>query len=328
MTFIGRHTTLSYLQDQPRIWKRIPYLRDNHCKAPPIILAVGDRRRVYAATKHLTDPVPVPALAARLVRPHNPRLTPVLGRVFMVIGMAGKVPVMVVETQMGAPATQIIMEEILSDQITTTAYKTAAGTLTVPQKVVIRAGTAGAINCPAKPPLRVGDLSIATHTIGATGATIQALTALDMWHPDTIRRFRRDWQRLGPDFTVTPEGDPRADSTHRVVKALEQAAKQLSPGRYQLGGNVTKDSLYSEQSASLFQHLCRTQNCRSTEMEFTTLAATAAQHNAAYGMINSILSIIGVEESWISSEKRVAAIEDRTIRVALQAAQQLAEEKS
>jgi hypothetical protein len=63
-------------------------------------------------------------------------------------------------------------------------------------------------------------------------------------------------------------------------------------------------------------------------MEFTTLAATAAQHNAAYGMINSILSIIGVEESWISSEKRVAAIEDRTIRVALQAAQQLAEEKS
>lgn len=61
--FLGRHTALSLLNQKPRVWHRIPYLKDNEGRAPPIVLAVGDRRRVYTIARKLRNPILLRTLA-------------------------------------------------------------------------------------------------------------------------------------------------------------------------------------------------------------------------------------------------------------------------
>lgn len=91
----------------------------------------------------------------------------------MAIGLTSRsIPVLVVETQMGAPATQIIMKKNLSDKLTSKEYRAGKVRISLPHKVVIRVGTAGGINCPGMSPIRVGDIVNATHSIGATGTVI------------------------------------------------------------------------------------------------------------------------------------------------------------
>jgi len=116
---LGHHTALSLLSLKPNVWRRIPYLRENDGHAPPIVLAVGDRRRVYAIARRLRNPVLLPEIAAKM---SNPRLlskhlpsTSEFGRVAMAIGTGASTPVLVVETQIGSPATEIVMSEILSN---------------------------------------------------------------------------------------------------------------------------------------------------------------------------------------------------------------------
>jgi uridine phosphorylase len=315
---IGRHTVLANVVDEPQIWKRIPYLRDNGGRAPPIILAVGDRRRVYAAAKHLKDPVLVPEMASKL----DPEQSGIMGRAAMVIGYYDGTPVLVAESQMGAPAVQIIVNELLNDHITSTTYNTPSGPLKMPQKGVIRVGTAGGINHKPQPTLHVGDLVIATHTLGLTGATAQALGGPDFFHPQLLETFRRNWLKLGKEFSITDDGYPRANCSPAVVKALGEAATRLN-ANFQLCGNLTTDSLYARALIPEQRRLCVTQNCRSAEMELTAIAHVARINHAMFGMVAAVVNMSGERQSWFSPGDRSAA-EDAAVRTALQAASSLA----
>lgn len=326
--YLGRHSTLSCLIDQPRVWKRIPYLRENEGRAPPLVLAVGDRRRVYTIARRLKKAVLLSETAARLsgqrASEDDLRSAPEFGRVAMAIGLvSSSVPVLVVETQMGAPATQIIMNEVLSDKLTSTSYRAGKYRTDLPHKIVIRVGTAGGINCDGKPTIKVGDIVNATHSIGATGAVIQSLLRLDFWSPDAAQEFRTQWMSLGSDFTITDEGHPRVDCSEDVVEALDVAGQRVARSAYHKGGNVTKDSLYAELSQDMFLDLCRTQNCRSTEMELSAVAVSAHEKNAHFGMVSAIVGLLP-GASFTDSERAKAIAEQRSLRVALEAVKNLA----
>lgn len=325
-SYLGRHTTLSYVIKQREVWRRIPYLKENEGRAPPVVLAVGDRRRVHAIASILRKSVLLPETAAKLSGPYVSekalRTAPEFGRVAMAIGLVSSVPVLVVETQMGASASQIIMNEVLSDELTSTDYRAGKARVSLPHKVVIRVGTAGGINCDGMPPVNVGDLVGATHSIGATGATMQSLHRLDFWRPGAAEEFRDRWKSIGPNFTVTADGDPRVECSTDVVEALDMAGQRFAKAAYHKGGNLTKDSLYAELYPDLFLRLCLTQNCRSTEMEFSAIAVAAHQHDAQFGMVSAIVGVLP-GTAFTESETIKAAAEQRSIRVALEAVRKL-----
>ena len=189
--YLGRHTTLSYLFDNKQLWRHIPYLRENEGHAPPIVLAVGDRRRVYSISRRLNKAVLLPETAARRISKRDYRSAPEFGRIAMAIGLISSIPILVVETQMGSPATQIIMNETLSDDLTCLDYRVGRNRITLPHKIVIRVGTAGGINCEGKRPVNVGDIVVATHSIGVSGANLQSLHCLDFWRPAAIQGIQR-----------------------------------------------------------------------------------------------------------------------------------------
>jgi len=277
---------------------------------------------VYAITRRLRKPILVPEKAARLshqsLSDWNLRSTPEFGRVAMAIGLvSGSVPVLVIETQMGAPATQIIMNEILSDELTRTDYRAGKARIRLPQKVVIRVGTAGGINCQGKPAIKIGDIVNATHSIGATGAALQYLLGLDFWRAGAVDRFRNRWTSLGPDFAITEEGHPKVECSEDVVEALDVAGQRLAGGAYLKAGNITKDSLYAELSPEMFQILCAAHNCRSTEMELSAIALAARQRGAHFGMLSAIVGVL--PDSFVESERAKAIAEQRSLQVALEA---------
>ena len=319
--FLGRHTALSLLKQKPNVWRRMPYLRENDGHAPPIVLAVGDRRRVYAIARRLQNAVLLPETASKLAIPrlrskHVPSME--FGRIAMAIGTVASLPILVVETQMGSPATQIIMNEILSDQLTSNEYRIGRERISLPHKIVIRVGTAGGINCEGVPRIRVGDVVNATHSVGATGAVIQALARLDFWHPEVYKKFRSEWSKLGSDFRITRGGHPRVECSTDVVEAIDAAGARLVKNAYRRGGNVTKDSLYAELSNDIFLELCRTQNCRTTEMELSAIAVAAREHQASFGMISAIVGLLP-GSSFANNQKMRTVAEERAVRVGLDA---------
>ena len=324
--FLGRHTALGQLAIKPKVWRRIPYLRENEGRAPPIVLAVGDRRRVRAIARKLRNPILLPETVAKLsnrgVRARDLSLAAESGRVAMAIGNYGSVPILIVETQMGAPAVQIIMNEILSDELTANEYKIGHEKFELKHKIVLRIGTAGGINCEGAEPINVGDVVNATHSLGATGAIIQSLSGLDFWRPETLQAFRGEWLRLGPDFTYTTGGHPKVECSGEVIDAIDMAAHRLPRQAYHKGGNVTKDSLYAELSDEAFLNLCRTENCRTTEMELSAIAASSREHNASFGMISAIVGTLP-GSSFAEDEKLKGLAERRAIQVALESVKRL-----
>jgi len=326
--YLGRHSTLSYLIDKPRVWRRIPYLRENEGHAPPLVLAVGDRRRVYTIAGRLKRTVLLSETAARLssqrVSAKDLRSAPEFGRVAMAIGLiSSSVPVLVVETQMGAPATQIIMNEVLSDELTSTSYRAGKFRIDLPHKIVIRVGTAGGINCDGKLTIELGDIVNATHSIGATGAVIQSLLRLDFWSSGAMEEFRKRWTDLGPDFTITEDGHPKVECSDDVVDALDNAGQDIAKGAYHKGGNVTKDSLYAELGDDAFLSLCHAHNCRSTEMELSAIAVSARKNDAHFGMMSAIVGLLP-GASFAEPQKVKSLAEQRSLRAALEAVKDLA----
>jgi uridine phosphorylase len=236
----------------------------------------------------------------------------------MVIGTIASIPVLVVETQMGSPATQIIMNEILSDELTSSEYRVGGRRTNLPNKIVIRIGTAGGINCGGLPPVRPGDVVNATHSIGATGAMMQSLLRLDFWRPGAYEEFRSKWTSLGPDFTITASNHPRVECSRDVVEAIELAGSRIAKGAYQKGGNVTKDSLYAELSTDIFLHLCQTENCRTTEMELSTIAVAAHERETSFGMVSAVVGVLP-GSSFVEDEKMRRKAEEKALQVGLEA---------
>ena len=138
-----------------------------------------------------------------------------------------------------------------------------------------------------------------------------------------MEAFREKWMSLGSDFTITADGHPRVECSNRVVKALESAGQRSVEGIYHRGGNISKDSLYAERGADTFLDLCRTHNCRSTEMELSAIAVAAHENNAHFGMISAIIGVLP-RESFTESERAKTLAENRALQTALEAMESLA----
>ena len=109
---LGIHTSMGYLHEFKK-WKDIPYLRENEGRLPPYMIAVGSRTRVMRAGKELDLREPV-LIDQEVMDRHGLSM---FGRTSLLVGVLETdglaFPITILETQMGCPATQIILKELM-----------------------------------------------------------------------------------------------------------------------------------------------------------------------------------------------------------------------
>ncbi|MHC4339849.1 MAG: phosphorylase family protein [Planctomycetota bacterium] len=280
--FLGRHTCLSWLASGPGL-DSIPLLDALGGGAPSHVIAVGDRRRVARVLARLEESLDLAAYCRKTIGERAG------GRVDLGIGRTGSVPVMVVETEMGGPSTQIILREVLDPDF----HKDGA-------KTVIRVGSCGALASEGGAP----DLVVAEFATGWSAAIEQ-------------------WQRgvAGPPAEFDPGRPPQPPvnpCSPMVVAALRKAAGADAV----CAGVFSKDSLYAEQDER-FAGLMRDLGCAVTEMELATVGPIADALGIAWGGIMATAGCLD-HSSWYPPEA-IERNEDRAIEVALAALRKLAE---
>ncbi len=289
-TFLGRHTCLSYLFAEGAN-REIPLLAAG---APPWILVTGDRRRVARILSRLRDPVDLSVHARK-------RLGDIAGaRVDIGVGCHRGLPILVVETQMGGPATEIILREVLDPSFHPFGVE-----------ALIRVGTCGAIHDGRE---EMPPLAIAEFAAGFSAAVEQAR-----------RGVLAPPAEMTPGYGGGPPTPPRLACSQAVVDALAAAVDLVAPGTAHLsGGCFSKDSLYAEQGRR-FAEILAGLGCVSTEMELATIGAIAVEHDVPWG---GILATAGrvPDGPWLAPEL-IQAHEELAIEVALAALQRLAESR-
>jgi uridine phosphorylase len=276
---LGRHTCLSWLHAGPGL-ASVPLLAEVG-GAPPHVIAVGDRRRVARVLARLDDALD---LAEHCRQAIGERAG---GRVALGIGRVGDTAVLVVETQMGGPPTEIVLQEVLDESF----HPRGA-------RAVLRVGTCGT--------LLVGD---------AAPALVVAAFATG-WSAAVEQRARGV---LGPPAEFDPERGPRPPlirCTASVVEALRAAAPQAV-----VSGVFSKDSLYAEQDER-FAEILRGLGCAATEMELATIGPIALAKGVAWGGIMATAGFLG-REDWLSPEE-TERHEEAAITAALEAIRTLA----
>lgn len=321
LEYLGRHTTISHLK-KPE-WQNIPYLKDNDGALPPLIIAVGDARRAARAVSVLKLQNVIP------LHEHGERLLGLVGRgrVDMLIGSfelnKKAVPLLIVETQMGMPATEIILREVLAHS--SPEYKFDGAGIDAGGIYVIRAGTAGGINMPdgSGNKIELGDIVNASFSIGWSGALIESMAGLELFSDEVGRKFKKRWENLG--LSWTDDGRfPLAQCSKNVVDAINKAGQDLG-ARMVTGGNFSKDSLYAEIDVDQFVELRKRYNVMSTEMEQTALLKLCAEFrekklNVNGGLVSGIIGVL--PDSFADGkeiEEKMKRVEEDTLKVAAHA---------
>jgi len=245
------------------------------------VIAVGDRRRVARVLARLEEPLD---LASHCRETIGERAA---GRVALGVGRVGPAAVMVIETQMGGPPTEIILREVLDESFHADGAR-----------AVIRVGTCGT--------LAEGDVApalvIAAFATGWSAAVEQQERGV-----------------LGPPAEFDPQRPPRPpviSCTDSVVAALRAAAPQAV-----VSGVFSKDSLYAEQD-EVFAETLRELGCAATEMELATIGPIALANGVAWGGIMATAGRLD-REAWLDAEE-TERNEDAAITAALEAVRTLA----
>lgn len=301
---LGTHTAVGHLQKFNK-WKEVPFLRENKGMAPPFIISVGSRVRVLQA----------PSLIGLrefsfidLEAKEKFGLSD-FGRVSICIGIAeskGKLlPIMVAESQMGCPAAQINVKELLY-YANPSGYAFSGGYLPSDGIYIIRAGTCAGVNSfdPEKHQMQIGDIAIADSSIGSIGAIIQScLGTLHFSGKSIIKQVqarmdeRAEKARRAAMYGICAEEaleDLKTRAAISLVQVLSENARKLGIGN-SVGPNFTKDSLYAELGEEEFAHLRDAGGVISTEMEQMALDALAAEFSNAGIPVQSALiaAVIG-----------------------------------
>ena len=289
---LGAHTTLGHLHELGK-WKDIPYLNENDGMLPPFMIAVGSRVRVARAPAvlRLKDAHFIDEEArAKLGLGSYGRVSIVVGRM-----ERGKfsVPVAVVETQMGCPATQINLREALYFS-RHDGYSMEGRTLKSDGIYVIRAGTCAGVNSHARSELRIGigDVLISTENYGSIGALIQSnlhqlnFTGVNVSEKvDSISSLIKE---LGSLRLSEDRMNLATSSSRRLVLQLQGSADRLGVRNF-VGPNFTKDSLYAEIGEDGFAALRDNYGVISTEMEAPVLDVLAGEFRKAGIPVHSAL---------------------------------------
>ncbi len=286
--FLGRHTCLPFLA-RAGGFRDVPLLAELG-GVPPFVIVVGDRRRAWRVLSCLDEPTD---LCARTRALHGQRAA---GRVEIGVGLTQGVPVMVVETQMGGPATQIIVREVLDESF----HPGGA-------QAVIRVGSCGTLSTSAAPP----ELVVAAFASGWSSAVEQEVHGVGA---------------RPTEFDATAPADPPViPADPGIVRALEAGAAEAAPGASCCTAGVfSKDSLYSEQDAE-FAGVLKRLGCLATEMEVATIAPLASVLGVPWGGIMATAG--GVPDGpWFEAEQ-IEASEDQAIAASLAAIRHLAEDR-
>lgn len=281
---LGEHTAISLLQRADK-YRKIPYLKENEGSVAPRILCVGDRRRVWNTLELLEDSVLIDQKARGLYGDSY------AGRVAVGIGLrtyrGKRVPITVLETQMGSSAQDINAWEILAHA--KQEYRAGRKTIDHQKIVVLRAGTCGGIIETPKQ-MQIGDIAVASGSFG-DGATLrQRLGILSPYAPNTENEFRKKWGDLGNDFTEDGVF-PFAKSSQELIESITEVAGRKKTLK---GANFTKESLYAEADEEMTRDLRRKYGAITTEMEHLGLATIAQMYerDAKIRVLNGLISVV------------------------------------
>eukprot|EP00002_Diphylleia_rotans_P005893 TRINITY_DN1510_c0_g3_i1.p1 TRINITY_DN1510_c0_g3~~TRINITY_DN1510_c0_g3_i1.p1 ORF type:complete len:351 (-),score=94.58 TRINITY_DN1510_c0_g3_i1:64-1116(-) len=300
--FFGRHTLVPYMIEaaettHPTLLKGT-ILEHSKGRLPPYLIVFGDRRRVKEAAKRLDRETHLPTLM------EENGLN--IGRIDMAVGLYKGTPVVLMESQMGGPATEINVREVVSSDCMTTSFQIDEDvTFKSDAKYVIRVGSCAGLNLSTSPDapehesrtfLRNFDLIITTHQIGITGADVQSLSGLLSFSPESVKSSM-EVMRSTLGYSETPDkAYLRIDTDAKIIRALNEAGESLSHVHHNLG-NISKDSLYAESQEHEFIAFRREYDIGSSEMEFSTLLRLCRQKTVAgdptfAGMVCAVLGLI------------------------------------
>ncbi|MBU0532050.1 hypothetical protein KKB44_01005 [Candidatus Micrarchaeota archaeon] len=333
---LGSHTAVGHLHELKK-WKELPYLRDNNGMLPPFIIAVGSRVRVMKAREILNfdDPVFIDQEALGRVGINA------FGRVSVLVGVSEigdyPVPLLVIETQMGCPATQIILREAMY-YAREDGYVFSGTEVRSDGIYVTRVGTCAGVNSHAssEPRISIGDILIANETYGSIGSVIQsAIGEINFTgicvaeRVDEMRKIllTKKAIRLSDDLhSILTKSMPRS------VTNLQMAARDLGLP-VMIGANFSKDSLYAEIGEEGFVRMRDVYGVLSTEMEQQQIDVLAAEFReagvAAYsGLVSAVIGAIpGKSFPETKAERNAAAqAEENAIKIAAKAFSNIARE--
>ncbi|MEM4359382.1 MAG: hypothetical protein QXT45_02515 [Candidatus Bilamarchaeaceae archaeon] len=333
---LGTHTAVGRLHELDK-WKDVPYLKDNNGMLPPFIIAVGSRERVKKAPDvlQIKDPAFIDEIAQEIAG------LDAYGRVALLVGVVkGRIefPLAIVETQMGCPATQINLKEILyftrDDGYSWNKKKIKTSGI-----YVVRAGTAGGVNSHSSDnfAMSIGDIAIGTESYGSIGAILQSkLSILDFASVNAVERTGRCIKDVIRNSLYVSH-DLKYLKTLASVDLLchlKAAAEELKLNAI-AGPNFTKDSLYAEMGEEKFAELRNAYGVISTEMEQMIIDVVAAEFRekgiyVGSGLVSAIIGAIpGKSFPETEKEKRAAKeAEANTLRLAAKAFERIAQNLS
>ncbi len=324
LDYMGKHTCISHLFESG-MWKKVPYLKENNGMIPPFVIVVGDRRRVLDSAKvlGLINVVKLHEVAKKLVGEGAE------GRVNAIIGTycknGSKIPVAIIEHQMGVSPVQINLLEVAA-HTSFTGYNLGKKFVTTNGAYMIRAGSAGGINTREKNmvEVNVGDIVNATESIGNCGAVMQSLGGLNYLSQKAQEEFRKKWTAMGNTFTQ--DGDfSLAKSSNLVIEAINKAASEFKVTMHN-GVNFTKDSLYAEANEEDFVELRQKYGAMSTEMEQIGLSELEGKCKKIglklnIGLVSGIVGCVpgGSFAADAEGKKRAADVEKNVLLVSARA---------
>jgi uridine phosphorylase len=331
---LGSHTAVGFLHELKR-WKDIPYLDKNEGMLPPFMIAVGSRVRVMKAREALglQHPVLIDQETLEKVGLNA------WGRVNMLLGVhendGHPFPLLILETQMGCPATQIILKEALyytNDKGYNIPFgKRGRAEVKSDGIFMVRAGTCAGVNSFSKAEFitRIGDILIANESYGSIGAVIQSivkeLNFVGIKVADRVDALREVLSEFRTLDLSHDEANLRTVSSPLMTLNLQRAAQDLgfTPS---VGANFSKDSLYSEMGEDEFAWLRDNYGVISTEMEQVVIDTLAALYRRAdtkaySGLVSAAIGAIPGKSFPETAEEKMDAenAEGNALRVAAKA---------
>eukprot|EP01083_Nonionella_stella_P164667 545717_1 len=320
--YLGVHTCVPALIGMPYVHK---FLHGNY-KLPPYVICTGNGERVRDCLKYLDDAV----LFQDVMRSF--KLNPY--RIEIAVGLYKGTPITIFEHQIGSGSTEIYLKELLSDKCMTNIYKVSSShsankCFTSDSKYLIRLGTSLGINSRAKQAVHFnpGDISISTHQVGISSTDFQAMTSnLNIFNAQaSLAKATKLLEKMGYKMKTITD-NKNASETWPVVafdKELHETLTQRVTANYKTVnskykcvsslGNVSKDSLYSEEAPDTFIRLRKHCDVGTSDMEAATIIRTTRQmgidhaNKIKVGYCSIILGVLGPNggDSFVSFDRYV-----------------------
>lgn len=280
-SFLGIHSCVPRLLSAPNIFLNT-ILRGNGGLLPPYAICMGDKRRVRFGAKLFDSGT---ATIFERVMLSNDKDC---GRVEIATGLYKGTPIVLFEHQMGCPAVEILMRELLSEECMSHKFPLDDHIFVSDTKYIIRIGTCGGINhqtTPSDELIGLYDIIVTSHQAGVASTDVQSMTGnLNPCDPQYASGARQILEKYG--YKIDEHNWPIAEVNKNWSNQLvEEARKLVDPEcKVHLSGNVSKDSLYAETKEEAFTDMRKEQNVGSTEMEFSTIMKVCREFSIDKGI--------------------------------------------